>query len=98
MKTAESIRELGAEINKAEEHLLDLYEKKRKSGLTPTMPVHKRKSKFLGFFLVPDGKVKHFSIGLDTEKGDERACQLLLAKHGFAPVRKGKRITHYSLK
>jgi len=61
-------------------------------------PMHKRSAKYLGFFLLPDGKMKHISIGLDGEMGDKSACQLLLAKHGYVPLGKGTRIKHYTPK
>jgi len=98
VSTADSVRELEAEIGSAEKNLLSLYEKKRKFNMSVVAPMRNRKAKFLGFFLIPDGKVKHFSFGIDGETGDESVCQLLLAKHGFAPIRKGKRITHYTSK
>jgi hypothetical protein len=92
---ADSVRELENEICNSEKALAALYEKKRKFGM-PVMTARERKPKYLGFFLLSDGKVKHYSVGLDGETGDERSCQLLLAKHGYSPSRKGKRITDYT--
>jgi len=98
VNAADSVRELELEISNAEKNLLALYEKKRKFGTSVMAPVHKRNAKFLAFFLIPDGKMKHFSIGLDGETGDESACKLLLAKHGYVPLGKGTRIKHYTSK
>jgi len=96
--TADSIRELEKEISSSEKALQALYEKKSKFSMPVMVPMHKRAPKFLGFFLLPDGKVRHFSVGLDNEKGDESVCNLLRAKHGYAKSRTGKLITHYTPK
>ena len=95
LNTAEAVQALELDIIKAENVLLSLYEKKHKFG---KHVMRHRNSKFLGFFLLPDGKVKHFSVGLGSETGDERHCRLLLAKYGHLPRYKGKRITHYTSK
>jgi len=98
VNAADSVRELESEIRNTESNLLTLYERKRKFGTSVVAPLHKRNAKFLAFFMIPDGKMKHFSIGLDGEIGDESACKLLLAKHGYAPLGKGTRIKHYTSK
>jgi len=98
VNAADSVRELELDISTTEKSLLALYEKKRKFGTSVMAPMHKRNAKFLGFFVLPDGKMKHISIGLDGETGDKSACQLLLAKHGYVPLGKGTRIKHYTSK
>jgi len=98
ISASDSVRELESEISNTEKTLLALYEKKRKFCLASTVTAHKRDTKFLAFFLIPDGKMKHFSIGLDCDTGDESLCQLALAKHGYVSMRKGKRIKHYTSK
>ena len=91
----DSAQAIDSEIIKIEHTLLEMYQKKHKYGKPVMRP---RDSKFLGFFLLPNGKVKHFSVGLDGNTGDERHCQLLLAKYGHFPRRMGKNITHYTSK
>jgi hypothetical protein len=96
IQTTYNVRDLEKEISDSENALMALYEKKRNFGVPETMSAHQRTPKYLGFFLLPEGKIKHVSLGLDEDTGDESFCQLMLAKHGYSQNHKGKRITHFT--
>jgi len=96
---SEVVKDLQIEIAAMELALRAAYEKQWTLTNQTPRAVSEKKTKFMAFFLLPNGKVKHFSIGLENMKdGDQEACMLMMAKHGYATSLKGRVIKHYASK
>jgi len=81
-------------IRAMESALIEAYEEKR--TMESKQPAQDATTQFLGYFILPNGKVRHYSAGVSNMDGDGDAhlCKVLLAKYGQKPNLKRKWLTH----
>jgi len=93
----QSLEALQNDIQAMENALIDAYEKRRK--LSPSKAIGRRENRkavFLGYFILPSGKVRQYSAGIGIREGDYQACRLLLAKHDCQPDLSKKKWLSYT--